>query len=77
MEKLTTKLSAEGEFKLIDEHGKEYTVYEYQEGTEKRSLKWIKAGSSWFSLGDGTPVDKIDDNTFKIPTIESILHRQR
>jgi len=21
------------EFKLIDEHGKEYTVYEYQEGT--------------------------------------------
>jgi hypothetical protein len=65
------------EFKLIDEHGKEYTVYEYQEGTEMRSLKWIKAGSSWFSLGDGTPVDKIDDNTFKIPTIESILHRQR
>jgi hypothetical protein len=55
--------------KLIDEHGKEYTVYEY--------LKWIKAGSSWFSLGDGAPVDKIDDNTFKIPTIESVLHRQR
>jgi hypothetical protein len=27
--------------------------------TEKRSLKWIKAGSSWSSLGDGTPVDKI------------------
>jgi hypothetical protein len=28
-------------------------------------------------VGDGTPVDKIDDNTFKSPTIESILHRQR
>jgi hypothetical protein len=35
------------EFKLIDEHGKEYTVYEH--------LKWIKAGSSWFSLGDFSP----------------------
>ena len=32
------------EFKLVDDHGKEYTVFEYQEGTEKTSLKWIKAG---------------------------------
>jgi len=53
------------------------SVYEYQKGTEKRSLKWIKAGSSWFSLSDGTPVDKVDDNTLKIPTIESVLHRRR
>ena len=64
------------EFKLIDDNGEEYTVFEYQEGTEKRSLKWIEAGPSRFRLGDGTPVDKIDDNTFKIPTIDRILHRQ-
>ena len=64
------------EFKLIDDHGKEYTVFEYQEGTETRSLKWMKAGPSWFRLSDGTPVDKIDDNTFKIPTIDKVLHRQ-
>jgi len=54
------------EIKLVDDHGKEYTVFEYQEGTEKRSLKWVKTGPSWFRLGDGTAVAKIDDNTFKI-----------
>ena len=64
------------EFKLVDDNGKEYTVYEYQEGTEKPSLKWIKAGPTQFSLSDGTAVDKLDDNTFKIPTIDRVLHRQ-
>ena len=54
------------EIKLVDDDGKEYTVFEYQEGTEKSSLKWIKAGSSWFRLSDGTAVAKIDDDTFKI-----------
>ena len=54
------------EIKLVDDDGKEYTVFEYQEGTEKRSLKWIKAGPSWFRLSDGTAVAKVDDNTFKI-----------
>jgi hypothetical protein len=64
------------EFKLIDDHGKEYTIFEYQEGTEKPSLKWMKTGPSWFSLGDGTPVEKIDDNTFKIATVNGVLHRR-
>ena len=64
------------EFKLIDDHGKEYTVFEYQEGKETRSLKWMKAGPSWFRLSDGTPVDKIDDNTFQIPAIDKVLSRQ-
>jgi hypothetical protein len=41
------------EIKLVDDHGKEYTVFEYQGGTEKSSLKWIKAGPSWFRLSDG------------------------
>jgi hypothetical protein len=27
-------------------------------------------------LSDGTAVDKLDDNTFKIPTIDRVLHRQ-
>ena len=64
------------EFKLVDYDGKEYPVFEYQEGTEKPSLKWIKAGPSLFSLSDGTAVDKLDDNTFKIPMIDRVLHRQ-
>jgi hypothetical protein len=54
------------EIKVIDDHGKEYTVFECQGGTEKSSLKWIKAGPSSFRLSDGTAVAKIDDNTFKI-----------
>ena len=64
------------EFKLVDDHGKEYTVFEYQQGTVKPSLKWMKAGPSQFSLSDGTAVHKLDDNTFKIPTIDRVLHRQ-
>ena len=64
------------EFKLVDDDGKEYTVFEYQEGTETQSLKWTKAGPSLFSLGDGTAVDRIDGNTFKIPMIDRVLHRQ-
>ena len=54
------------EIKLVDDDGKEYAVFEYQQGTEKSSLKWIKAGPSWFRLSDGTAVAKIDDNTFRI-----------
>ena len=65
------------EFKVVDHDGKEYSVFEYQEGVEKRSLKWMKAGASWFRLADGTPVDKIDDDTFTTPTLDGVLHRQR
>lgn len=65
------------EIKLVDDHGKEYTVFEYLEGTEKPSLKWIKAGPSRFRLSDGTAVDKIDDNTFTIPMIDRTLHRPK
>ena len=64
------------EFKLVDDHGKEYTVFEYQEGTEKPSLKWIKAGPTWFRLSDGTAVDKLDDDTFKIRMIDRVFRRQ-
>ena len=38
------------EFKVMDEHGNDYTVVEYQNVTETRSLKWRKAGPSWFGL---------------------------
>ena len=64
------------EFKLVDDHGKEYTAFEYQEGTETQSLKWTKAGPTSFRLSDGTAVDKIDDNTFKIPVVDRVLHGQ-
>jgi hypothetical protein len=64
------------EFKLVDDHGKEYTAFEYQEGTETQSLKWTKAGPTSFRLSDGTAVDQVDDNTFKIPVVDRVLHRQ-
>jgi hypothetical protein len=62
------------EFELVDDHGMEYKVFEYQERAEKPSLKWIKARR--FSLSDGTAVDRLDNDTFKIPMIDRILHRQ-
>jgi len=64
------------EFKLVDDHGKEYTAFEYQEGTETLSLKWTKAGPTSFRLSDGTAVDSIDDHTFKIPMIDKVLRRR-
>jgi hypothetical protein len=63
------------EFKVMDEHGNDYTVVEYQDVTETRSLKWRKAGSSWFGLVDGTPVGKIDDATFRIETSDTVIRR--
>jgi hypothetical protein len=65
------------EFKLIDDQGNEYTIFEYQDGMEKPSLKWMKIGPSWFRLSDGTPVNKIDDDTFKIAATDSVLTRAR
>jgi hypothetical protein len=32
------------EFKVMDEHGNDYTVVEYQNVTETRSLKWRGPG---------------------------------
>jgi hypothetical protein len=63
------------EFKVMDEHGSDYTLVEYQNVTETRSLKWRRAGPSRFELADGTPVDKIDDETFKIETSDTVLRR--
>ena len=63
------------EFKVMDEHGNHYTVVEYQNVTETRSLKWRKAGPSWFGLVGGTPVGKIDDETFRIEASDTVLRR--
>jgi hypothetical protein len=63
------------EFKVMDEHGNDYTVVEYQNVTETRSLKWRRAGPSWFGLADGTPVGKIGGETFRIETSDTILRR--
>jgi len=65
------------EFELTDDDGNKYTIFEYQEATQKPSLKWIKAGESWFSPSDGTPVDIVDENTFKIASTDKVLHRAR
>jgi len=63
------------EFRVTDDQGNEYTLVEYQNGTETRSLKLRRTGSSWFELADGTPVGKIDDETFKIETRDTVLRR--
>jgi hypothetical protein len=63
------------EFRVMDEHGNDHTLVEYQNVTETRSLKWRRAGPSWFGLADGTPVGRIDDETFRIETSGTVLHR--
>jgi hypothetical protein len=63
-------------FKAIDDHGNEYTLVENRNVAETRSLKWLASGPSWFGLADGTPVDKVDDQTFRIATNDTILHRR-
>ena len=56
------------EFKVTDDQGNEYTLFENRNGAETRSLKWLVA--------DGTPVDRIDDQTFRIATNDTVLHRR-
>jgi hypothetical protein len=63
------------EFKVIDDQGNEHTLVEYQNVTETRSLKWLTAEPSWFGLADGTPVDKIDDQTFRIATNDTVFQK--
>jgi hypothetical protein len=63
-------------FKVVDDQGNEYTLVENRNVTETRSLKSLTAGPSWFGLADGTPVDKIDDQTFRIATNDTVLHRR-
>ena len=46
------------EFKVMDEHGNDYTLVEYQNVTETRSLKRRRAGPSWFALADGPDCSK-------------------
>jgi hypothetical protein len=54
------------EFKVVDDQENEYTLIEYRNATETRSLKLLTVGPSWFALADGTPVDQIDDEAFRI-----------
>jgi len=63
------------QFKVADDQGNEYTLVEYQNITETRSLKWRRAGPSWFGLADGTPVGQVDDETFRIETSDTVLRR--
>ena len=63
------------EFKVTDYQGNEYTLVEYRNVAQTRSLKWLADGASWFGLSDGTPVDKIDADTFRIATSDTVLLR--
>jgi hypothetical protein len=66
---------------VVDEAGEENTVIEYQEVAERRSLngpsEWVKLGPTTLRLEDGTPVNRIDDDTFKVATDDRVLKRVR
>jgi hypothetical protein len=66
------------EFKVIDDQENEYALIEYRNATETRSLKLLTVGRrSWFALADGTPVDQIDDGTFRIESSGTVLRRRK
>lgn len=69
------------EFTAVDDDGNVYTVIEYQEVMERRSVnkpsEWIKTGPRWFRLDDDTPVNQIDADTFKIATTDMVIRRAR
>lgn len=69
------------EFPVMDEDEDEYDVIEYQEVMERRHRdrpsEWVKTGPTWFRLADGSPVNKIDDDTFVIAASDRVLKRIR
>ena len=59
------------------EDGSDYTVYEYQQFIDASSYdgeKWIP-GMKYLELDDGSRVNHIDDDTFKIVQSGIILKR--
>lgn len=66
------------EFEARDDNGNTYTVTEYQEFIESRTInrpvEWIP-GLKSLELDDGSKVNFIDDNTFKIVATDTIIHR--
>ena len=65
------------EFKVIDDQENEYALIEYRNATETPSLKLLPVGRSWFALADGTPVDQIDDEAFRIGSSGTVLRRRK
>jgi hypothetical protein len=69
------------QFDAVDDDGNEYTIIEYQEMMEQRfrekPSQWTRTGPSWLRLDDGTPVNQIDADTFKIATDDRIIKRVR
>lgn len=66
------------EYDARDDDGEEYVIIEYQEVMERRTVgnpnvEWVKTGPSTFRLDDRTPVNRIDADTFKIATNDTVL----
>ena len=65
------------EFKVIDDQENEYALIEYRNHTETPSLKLLPVGRSWFALSDGTPVDQIGDEAFRIESSGTVLRKPK
>jgi hypothetical protein len=74
-----TERHATNKYEAVDDYGNEYTIIEYQEVGERRAIgkpvEWVKMGSITFRLDDGTPINRINDTTFKIATTDRVLRR--
>jgi hypothetical protein len=62
---------------MKSDDGTEYVVYEYQEFLDASTYdgeKWVP-GLKWLELNDGSKLNHIDDDTFKIVRSGTIVRR--
>ena len=66
-------------FRAVSDDGTEFVVIKYRRFTEDRDLSGtsIRELIPRFRLSDGSPVDKIDAETFKISETHQIIRKVR
>ena len=76
---MTTELRKTAEFYAKDDKGNEYIVFEYREFMERvrpgQPSEWIMKERIQLRLADGSPVNQIDANTFKVVHIDQIIRK--
>jgi hypothetical protein len=68
------------QFVAVDDKGEEYIVCEYRDFMEKvhpgRPSEWFEHGRQFLLLDDGSHVNQIDADTFKIVETDQIIRRK-
>ena len=73
-----TKKEVIGRYSCVDDDGNQYVVIETQDIITSQTLGGTSEmpGMKSLSLTDGSPVNFINDNTFKVVRIDTIIRKQ-